>query len=69
MLFHPYIFSVENRLLHLQLNPSNPELIERKGINFETVLERKKNPERKVFNGKVSSCAKLFGGESCCLYS
>lgn len=48
ILFHPYIFSVENWLLHLQLNPSNPELIERKGINFETVLERKKSSEESI---------------------
>lgn len=48
----------------------HPELIERTGINYETMLgKKKKNPGRKVFDDKVSSRVKMLGRENCHLYS
>lgn len=63
ILFHPYIFSVENWLLHLQLNPSNPEFIERKENNFETVLERKKSREESIQWWGIQPCKAVWRGE------
>lgn len=45
------------------MNPSNPEFIERKGNNFETVLERKKIPRGKYSMVRYPAVQSCLEGE------